>query len=56
MKTRLAEGENEKAAMDSEMAKLRRRLQIAEKQNEGLQSSVAAYEQERHVLEREVTD
>jgi len=54
MKTRLVEAEASSGSKDTELNKLRRRLQTLEKQNEGLQHSNAAYEQERRSLEREV--
>jgi len=54
MKTRLVEAEASSGSKDTELSKLRRRLQTLEKQNESLQHSNAAYEQERRSLEREV--
>jgi len=54
MKARLLEGESASTSKDGEIAKLRRRLQAAEKLNDSLQHTNAAYEQERRGLEREV--
>jgi len=54
LKTRLEESEAGNTGKDSEITKLRRRLQMLEKQNESLQNSNAVYEQERRGLEREV--
>jgi len=54
LKTRLSEAEALNSGNQSEMMKLRRRLHTLEKQNETLENSVAAYEQERRGLEREV--
>jgi len=54
LKARLSEVEAGRTSQDVEIAKLRRRLQDLEKQNESLQQSNAVYEQERRGLEREV--
>jgi len=54
LKMRVSETESQNAANQSEITRLRRRLQTLEKQNETLQSSNAIYEQERRGLEREV--
>jgi len=54
LKVRLADAESGNTGKDSEITKLRRRLQTLEKQNETLQHSNATYEQERRGLEREV--
>jgi len=55
LKTRLSEADALNTTKDSEVTKLRRRLQMIEKQNESLQNSNAAYEHERRGLEREVS-
>jgi len=54
LKTRLEVSEAGNTGKDSEITKLRRRLQMLEKQNESLQNANAVYEQERRGLEREV--
>jgi len=54
LKTQLSEAETSGSARDSELTKLRRRLQTLERQNESLQNANTAYEQERRGLEREV--
>ena len=55
LKTRLSETESENTGKDSEITKLRRRLQTIEKQNESLQNTNAVYQQERRTLELEVS-
>jgi len=54
LKARLSEADSGNNSKDAEISKLRRRLQTVEKQNDSLQHSNAAYEQERRGLEREV--
>jgi len=54
LRLRVSEAETNSLARESEMGKLRKRLQALEKHNEALQHATNVYQQEREQLEREV--